>query len=82
MSGPAPDHSHDRRVEEVVRIASGLADDDLMDLPPDEVLRIVMERGRGPQENGGAAIAVPAPHTPGPHDPGIALSVPVEDVDE
>ena len=59
-----------------------MADDDLMDLPPDEVLKIVMERGRGPQEDGGAAIRVPAPQRPSPDDSAIALPLPIEDADE
>jgi hypothetical protein len=78
MSGIQPDDTHDRRVEEIVRIASETADDDLLDLPPQAILRIIMGPGRDPDE-GGASIAVPAPHKPNPHDSSIALPLPTED---
>ena len=47
------------------------------DRPMEEVVRVLMEQGRDPDE-GGAAITVPAPHKPSPHDSAIALPLPVE----
>jgi hypothetical protein len=58
-----------------------MADDDLLDLPPEEILRIVMEPGRE-RDEGGAPIAVPTPRKPSPNDSAIALPLPIEDVDE
>jgi hypothetical protein len=81
VSGTEPGDSHDRRVEDIVRIASQMADDDLLDLPPQEILRIIMEPGRG-RDEGGAPVAVPTPDKPSPNDSAIALPLPLEDVGE
>jgi hypothetical protein len=48
------------------------------DRPAEEVIRILMEQERDPDE-GGAVMMVPAPHKPSPHDSAIALPLPVED---
>jgi hypothetical protein len=83
MSATEPDDVNDRLTEEVVRLASLRSDDpdEMQDLPPDVAFRIFMEQGRDPDE-GGAAITVPAPHKPSPHDSAIALPLPVEDEPE
>ena len=44
----------------------------------EEMFRTFMDEGRDSDE-GGAVIAVPAPHKPSPHDSAIALALPVED---
>jgi hypothetical protein len=45
----------------------------------DELEQLFRVFADGPGGEGGAAVAVPAPHRPSPHDSAIALPLPVED---
>jgi hypothetical protein len=77
MSSPNHDDRQDALVEEAIRLAALMPDDEMTDLPPEVAFRLVMEQGRDPDE-GGAALPVPAPYRPSPHDSAIALPLPVE----